>query len=98
MRRVRDALYVLHQLIGDAVFDQLVRGLRRASAVTPMDFERFQQITFREGDARPRGLAVEYRDGCPVGPAAAFGAAWRLVARQFPGTRVGERSIAQLDW
>lgn len=38
------ALYVLHQLIGDAAFDQLVRELRRASAVTPMDFERFQRI------------------------------------------------------
>lgn len=58
----------------------------------------YRSLTFREGDGRPRGLAVEYREGRAVGPAAAFEAAWRLLAGQFPGTRAGERSVPGLDW
>lgn len=53
------ALYVLHQLIGDAAFDQLVRELRRASAVTPMDFDRFQQIA---QTVAGRDLALFFQD------------------------------------
>jgi hypothetical protein len=58
----------------------------------------YRVIWFRDGDAPPRRLAVEYEDGEAVGPAASFEAAWRLLAGLFPSTRVGQGGIADLRW
>ena len=58
----------------------------------------YRTITFREGSGRPRSLAVEYRHETPIGPAAAFEAAWRLLAGQVPGIRPGQGSVPGLVW
>lgn len=92
-------------LVAPAVVPDVVAAVRAAFAErepTSVDEDDsqalYRSIAFRDGDGPPRGLAVEYRDGSPVGPAASFEAAWRLLARQFPSTHVGKRSVPELDW
>jgi hypothetical protein len=58
----------------------------------------YRTIHFRDADAPAKMLAVEYEDGQPVGPAAAFEAAWRMLSAQFPILGPGNRVIAGLDW
>lgn len=58
----------------------------------------YRTIVFREGSARPEVLAVEYQDDRPMGPAAAFETAWRLLAEHFPSARTGQRIIPGLVW
>jgi hypothetical protein len=58
----------------------------------------YRKVVFRDDDARPRALAVEYRHGKAVGSAEAFESAWRLLASQFPRTGPEVTELPDLRW
>jgi hypothetical protein len=74
--------------------------LERESVPTREDDSQalYRTLVFRDGDALPKALAVEYQHDTPVGPAAAFEHAWRLFAGLFPSTRSGRQAIPGLAW
>ncbi len=53
----------------------------------------YRTLVFREAGGPPRTLAVEYQYERPIGPAAAFESAWRLLASQFPVNRSTNRAF-----
>ena len=74
--------------------------LERASVPEEEDDSQalYRTIVFRDEDARPAGLAVEYENDVAIGPAAAFESAWRRLAGQFSRTGIDARPMPGLHW
>jgi hypothetical protein len=94
-------------VLSHAAFDAIVAAVQAAVRERPLTDDDddeddsqalYRTIVFRDAGGHPTTLAVEYQFEKPIGPAAAFESAWRLLASQFPARRDGNRGFAGLAW